>query len=369
MTLIAGFFKDECPILMGDLLLSDCDNSDTEIVFPTIGKISNKHLSNGEHRPTSFCQKVNLLSSKLAIAWAGTKSYAKNFMQEVMSANLHSNPSRDALHDVFNRRGYQGKISIIGMYRDGKEMCLFDFDARSIDPPVPDFRWFKAVGSGYDTLLNVAPNLKNSVITSGQPNKLEKGISIAIHLMTELLSREIQTALPLHNLFGAGYEIVHPLRNSLAKFCGLTYLFWRAEEENQRIWRLLPFPFLASSYSYYRDILVIRSVRVSSNTGTNSCKIDSDELHVIAPTHRDVRNDELINYMPSSLNSKWMCNVFLWKNYRGEMGAFATFGHYVTQSPPVIWTNEFKSNEGIDINMQFVQSSIHKIALSFKGDR
>ena len=369
MTLIAGFFKDECPILMGDLLVSAPDNSDTEIVFPTIGKISNKHLSNGKYRPTRLCQKVNLLSPKLAIAWAGTKIYAGCFMREIIAANLHNNPTRDSLREVFNRIGGQGRIFIIGVYRNGKEMCIFDFNARPIDPPVPGFGWFKAEGSGYGTLLGVVSNLGSSVITSGQPNKLDSGISTAVLISTELISQEIQTALPLQNLFGAGYEILHPLGSDLVKFCDLTYLFWRAEEEAQGIWRILPFPFLASKYTYHGDILVIRSVRVSSNIGTVSCKIDSDELHVIKPLYRSVRDEELVGYTPASLNSKQMCNVFLWKNHRGDTGAFATYGHYATQSPPVIWSNEFKSNEGVDINAQFVQSSISKIALHFKGDR
>lgn len=359
MTLIAGFLKDGCPILMGDLLLSARDDSDTEIIFPTIGKISNKHLSNGEYRPISFCQKVNLLSPKLAVAWTGVKLHAENFMREVIATNIHNNPSRDSLRNVFNKIGGQGNISIIGIYRNGKEMCIFDFDAQSIKP-IPGFEWLRVAGSGHQAFSDASCKLE-SAVTSGQLNKLEKGISTAINLSTTLLSKEILTFLSLQNLFGAGYEILHPLGGDLAKFCGLTYLFWEAEEEKQGKWRLLPFPFLASNYSYYEDILVIRSVRVSSTTGINSCKIDSDELHVISPAYRDVRVEELIDYTPTSLNSEWICNVFLWKNCCGERGAFSTFDHYVIQPPPVIWTNEFKNNGGVDINAQFVRDSIFKI--------
>jgi len=370
MTLIAGFFKEECPILMGDLLLSTTDTSDKEIVFPTIGRISNKHFSKREYRPSSFCQKVNLLSPKLAIAWAGEKSYAESFMREVMSANLHNKPTRDSLREVFNRIGGKGKLFIIGIFRNGKEMCLFDFDAWSLDPPVPGFGWFKAIGTGYETLLDVVSGLgNNSVITSGQPNKLDRGISIAVHISTALLSQEIQTAMPLQNLFGVGYEILHPFGRDLAKFFDLTYLFWRVEEEAREKWKLLPFPFLASNYSYHGDILVIRTVRVSSNISTNSCKIDSDELHMVTPIYRSVCDGEFVGYAAASLNSKWICNIFLWKNYNDDMGAFATYGHYATESPPVIWSNEFESNEGLEINLQFVKSSISKIALHFKENR
>jgi len=368
MTLIAGFLKNACPILMGDLLLSARDDSDTEIFFPTIGKISNEHLSKGEYRPISFCQKVNLLSPKLAVAWTGTKRHAGNFMRELIADNIHNNPSRYSLRKVFDRIGGPGNISVIGIYRNGKEMCIFDFDVPSVNISISGFEWLKVAGSGSQAFLDVSGNLE-SFVTSGQLNKLEKGISVAVTLSTALLSQEILTLLTLQNLFGAGYEIVHPLGSDLAKFCGLTYLFWKGEEEGRGNWRLLPFPFLASNYSYYKDILVIRCVRFSLGVAVGQCKIDSDELHAFTPAYKSVTPDNLLGYTPATLNSNRVCNVFLCKNCNGQAGAFATYGHYATESPPVIWRNEFGVDEGIDINMQFVQSSISKVASYFKGSK
>ena len=364
MTLITGFFKDGCPILMGDLLLSAQDNPNTEIVLPTIGNISKKHLSKGEYRPTSLCQKINLLSPKLAIAWSGNCIYASDFIQGIIDENLHDKPSRDSLRGIYNRISGHGDLSVISIFRDGKEMCIFDLGAYTVKPPDQGFKWFKAAGSGYKTFLDIVPSLVETRVTSGQPNKLDRGISTAVFLSTELLSQEILASLPLQNLFGAGYEILHPL----AKFCDLTYLFWKAEGEAQERWKLLPFPFLASNYSYHGDILVIRSVRVSSNIHAGSCKIDSDELHVISPIHRSVREEELIDYVPSSLNSKWICNIFLCKDHLGNMGMFATFGHYATQGPPIIWRNEFNNKGGIDINKKFLESSVSKIAVRMAND-
>jgi len=204
---------------------------------------------------------------------------------------------------------------------------------------------------------------------SGNLNKLEKGISTAVHFSTSLLSQEIISQLSLKELFGVGYEIVHPLGANLAKFANLTYVFWTAEEEVSGRWKMLPFPFLTFNYSYNGDILIIRSVRASWIPKNSSCKIDSDELHVISPMHRVLNPDELRDYSPASLNSKWMCNIFLWKNRQGNTGAFATFGNYYNQSPPIIWTNEFTKDEGIDVNVQFVKTSISKIALQAYNDK
>lgn len=367
MTLIAGFFKDECPILMGDLLISDDDKSDKEFVFPTVGRVSKSHLSNGEYSPSKLSQKVILVSPKLAISWAGTMAYATSFIKKIVETNLHINPSYELLSDVYNDIDGQGNISIIGLYRDGKEMRIFDFNSRSVDSPHTGFKYFKAAGTGYGALLDLVPKLEMEV-TSGNLNKLERGIATSITITAALLSTEILTFLSLKNLFGAGYELVHPLRSDLVKFKDFTYVFWKAEEEKQGLWRILPFPFLASNYSYRQDLLIIRSVRISSITGTNSCKLDSDESHVVTPIHRAFNPEELIGYSPVSLNSKWMCNIFLWKNMHGDMGTYASFGHYANQSPPVIWTNEFNKNKGIDINSEFLKSSITKVALQASKD-
>jgi hypothetical protein len=313
MTLIAGFVKDGCPILMGDLLVSDNDKLEKEFVFPTVGKILKSHLSNGEYSPSQFCQKVILITPKLAISWAGTKVFASCFIKEIIRANAHNNPSYELLLDIYNDIDGHGNISIIGLYRNGTEMRIFDFNSWPVDFPHSGFEYFKAAGSGYGTLLDSFTNLRIGDI-SGNANILERGISTSMLLSSSLLSQEILIQLPLQKLFGVGYEVVHPLGTDLSKFMDLTYVFWKAEEEKNEFWRILPFPFLAFKYSYHGDILIIRSVRVSSKTRANTCKIDSDELHVIAPVHRFLNPDEFIGYSPTSLNSKWMCNIFLWKN-------------------------------------------------------
>jgi len=364
MTLIAGFFDGRCPILMGDLLVSDTDKSDKEFVFPTVGKVTKNHLSNGKYSPSQLSQKVTLLSPKLAICCANKKIYASCFIKEIFKANVHENPSQERLFDIYNAIGGQGNLSVIGLYRDGSEMRIFDFESWPVDPPNSEFKYFKAAGSGYGALLDIAPNIKMKV-ASGKPNKLEKGIANSLQLITSLLSKEILEPASLQELFGVGYEIVHPLGSGLSKFKDLTYGFWTVEEEQTRSWRMVPFPFLAFNYSYHGDILVIRSVRISSGKHANSCKIDSDHLHVILPAYRTVDPYELTGYSPTSLNSKWMCNVFLWKNVHDNMGAFFTFGKYDTESPPVIWRNEFGKNEGIDINTGFLKSSMEKIISMF----
>jgi hypothetical protein len=362
MTLIAGFFKDECPILMGDLLVSDDDKSDNEFVFPTVGSVSKRDLSNGEYSPSKLSQKVILVSPKLAICWAGTKIYATAFIKEVIKANLHQTPSYESLDKVYNDIDGYGNISIIGLYRDGTEMRIFDFNSYPVESSDKGFKYFKAAGTGYASLLEITPELEKAV-THGNLNKLEKGITLSMAVTASLLSKEVLTFSSLKNLFGAGYEIVYPLGSDLVKFKDLTYIFWQTEEEKKGSWKLLRYPFLASNYSYHKDFLVIRTVRISSSKKTNSCKLDSDELHFVSPIHKTLNMEELIGYSPNSFNSKFICNIFLWKNLHGEIGAYVGGGFYGSGTPPVIWTDEFKKNKGININNDFLKTSMTKVIL------
>ena len=90
---------------------------------------------------------------------------------------------------------------------------------------------YKSAGSGYGTLLDITEiNDFNLNVTSGKINKLEIGIATAVNIITALLSEELLTQSSIQNLFGAGYELVHPYKSILKKFDDLTYLFWSIEE-------------------------------------------------------------------------------------------------------------------------------------------
>lgn len=362
MTLIAGFFRDGCPILFGDLLVSDKDKIEKVFVFPTVGKISKKDISNGEYSPSHLCQKVIMISPKLAVCWANKKIYASSFINEIISAKAHIKPKYDVLASIYNELCGQGNLSIVGILRNGDETRIFDFECWPVDFPYSGFQYFKAAGSGYATLLNLIPNMGIGS-PSRELTKLDIGISTAIHFSTAFLSQEILTKLPLEKLFGVGYEILHPLGADLTKFSHLTYAFWTAKENQPGEWKIVPFPFLSFNYSYCGETLVIRSVRTSQALKPGACKIDSDELHAISPIHKKMNPDELRNYSPPSLNSQFICNIFLWQNAKGENGAYATYGQYKNQKPPIIWKNEFTRKEGIDINIQFLKESMPKIAM------
>jgi hypothetical protein len=357
MTLIAGFRRNECPILMGDILISNNTESSTMLTFPTVGKISPDSLKNGIYRPSEFNQKVNLLSPHLALAWSGNLLEAKEFMAQIVGAGFHNDPSRERIIEIYNDLAPED-LSIIGLSYDAENITLFEKNSVKVNVHDSSFDWFQAGGTGYKRLLDAIPK-KHSQHVKGSPNKLEYGIYTAISFTTHLLSLELYTGITLYELFGAGYEILHPYRNGLAKFTDLTYYFWNAEERAPGKWNLSS-PFLAMKYSYHKDVLVIRSMSLRDG---DTSKVWNDELCVIKPIYRIVGDEELVGYNPVSLNSRFISNSFFCKNFKGELDVFSDFIRYSEETSPVIWNNEFGLNAGVEISQEFLKEMQTKISL------
>ena len=362
MTIIAGFFQDGCPILFGDLLVSSKDNAEMELFFPTVGKISTSDLLNGELRPSGLCQKIILVSPKLVIAWSGTKFYAKCFIEDIVKANCHEHPTRDLLTNIYNYKdGYGDDTSFICMYKNGVEMGIFGLDSLPVYCQNEQFSYFSAAGTGYVKLSDIVSDMKIEA-ESGEPNKLERAIASSMVFSTSLLSQEIVNPLSLKQLFGVGYEVAHPLKSELAKFRDVTYNFWYAEESRLGSWDIFPTLFLSFKYSYIGDILIIRSIKLTQGSNDLTYNIERDGFRAIPPVHRKLNPEELLNYSPQTMNSKWMCNVFIWRNLKGKMGFKAGFSHYSTVSPPIVWMNEFKDGPHVSIDLTFLESSLRQIA-------
>ncbi|GEM_PF-4533345 len=366
MTLIAGFKKEKCTVLFGDILLSS-PSPNPELILPTVGKISKKDISSVKYKPSSLCQKINLLGHQLAIAFSGDAFDAHFLLNAIIKDKLHEKisryPTRDvcnAIMELYEAINNHKKLSIIGMCKDGKQTAIFGRQFRSIEKKFdPSFDFFAVAGSGFDKFSEfVLPNLPS--VPPGANDDMYV-ILLALGFTTTLLAEELHTRDTLQNLFGAGYEIIHPLGRGFAKLDTVTYLFWRAVETKKNRW-ILRFPFLACNYSYYNDILIIRSVRMSS---AKLGRIESDELHDVHPLYKTSKPEDLLDYTPKSLNTNYMCNTFAWQNYFGRAG-YLSFVTHSKKKSPVVWKNEFRKDGSVEIEDEFLKDCIVKIKAKSK---
>src|SRR5262249_5218892 len=86
MTMIARIIRDRVPIYLGDLLLSGEGNGNRDLDIPAIAKI-NARLPGGTSRSViGLTQKLNLISDRLVVAWAGNVLQARLLIREISEA-------------------------------------------------------------------------------------------------------------------------------------------------------------------------------------------------------------------------------------------------------------------------------------------
>lgn len=351
MTLIASIQIDGCPILLGDLLLSGPAIDTNKFSFPTKTALDIPPRVSGKLEPDGLCQKANLLSPKLAIAWSGNKDEAVSFFSQVIGAGIQNDPSKEKIYEIYADLDNPDELSVIGMLKNSSATETFGINAERLSFPNPLAQNVIVEGSGKKGLVDLL-NRSDGVLSSGTSSKLELAIGKTIGIISGLFSSEIATSETLQECYGAGYEIIYPLGDHLEKFSDLTYVLWKINVKNGSIIGDVA-PFFAMKYSYFDDLLTIRSVHIADN------KLVDDALHIIQPIFSNQHIEDFSKLSPSSLNSKYICSIFE-TNLNGKPYCYSQIGRFVTVQRPIIFYDNNRSDFGIDVDQRFYRDSINK---------
>lgn len=240
MTLIASFSIQQHPVLIGDLMLSRQfdDLNYKPFPIPTHDDV-NRLIPNATGRLIAgLVQKVNLLSPRLAVAWSGREDLAREIMitlkKEVEDPNF-----RWANLDTFLDRlpKQNAKLSLIGLFLDdradegGEGFKIFSFGWNSDEgrlsrkenwPLVQDCR---AAGTGTSAFGKIAEGLQAIREPSREINPLEKAVSIAMSLSSQLMGKQMRTSAGLDEFYGGGFEIATILNGEIRKVDEISYHF------------------------------------------------------------------------------------------------------------------------------------------------
>jgi hypothetical protein len=349
MTLISTFQINNCPILVGDLLISEESDKNNLLNTPTKSNLLLSDTKMRIFRPVGLRQKVNLLSPDLAIAWSGNMDEAVSFYNQVIGSGICKKPSRELLVEIYHDLDNPSELSLIGMLKNESGIQSFWINAEKHSTPHPQIQNIVCAGSGQEGFLSYINNIDFNV-SSGTPNNLTIAISHVIGIISALFASEIETSVTLKNLYGAGYEIVHPFGDHLTKFSDITYIFWHIDIQKDQVITEMA-PRLAMKYSYYGDILAIRSAHISEN------KILHEDLHIINPIYSSKMKGQLIK--PASLNSNYICSVFE-TNLNEHVQCFTQVSRVSEKTRPIIFNDNEQGLNDIDINEDFYKSCINK---------
>jgi hypothetical protein len=349
MTLISTITICDCPILFGDLLLSEESDKNNILNTPTKSEILLTDTNRRIFRPVGLRQKVNLLSPNLAIAWAGNMDEAVSFYSQVLGSGLQKNPSREMLLEIYRELDEPNDLSLIGLLRTESGRQSFWFNAENLVISNPQVQNLVCAGSGKEDFVSYINHMDFN-LSSGNATRLSIAVSQIIGITSALLSSEVETSATLQNLYGAGYEIVHPLEDHFEKFSDLTYIFWHIGiQKNQTITEIVPY--LVMKYSYYDDVLFIRSIHLAGN------KILHEDLHIINPIFPPKYNKQ--NFTLDSLNSTYLCSVFE-TNLNGQVQCYTQVSRVSEKTRPIIFHESEQGLTDVDINEDFVNSCIKK---------
>lgn len=310
MTVVVSLRSNETgyPIMMGDLLLS-VNDFPTNVTVPTKNSSLTLPAGSGEV-PFALRQKLSIISDDFVIGWAGNASSAGRLVKDLREQNQNEHFTFESLKNYWQSALNLSNVAFTGFIKEGERFQSFAVNCK---PVSNSFGEMCLLGSGAESVEKYIQALSSKSPTSAG-NPLTQTVLTTLSLSGSLLSSEIRTGFSLQKLFGAGYEIATVVEGQFTKVADITYLFWNAWTNGDRV--QFQFPNRSLKISYCADILVIR-VDIITHLGGEDLSFDTRQFFV-SPVDRYVDSDEVNGIQPHSMNSMFVCNYFAFRDQRGK---------------------------------------------------
>ncbi len=313
MTVIAAFLLGGFPIVIGDMLISGPELTDTQVGIPTVDdEITDVFPAGSGYSIVGMQQKVFILSEDLAVAWAGNLVAAKTLITE-LSSLARAGPITVASINSFARNDAPAicgdlNASLVGAFSDSDGIRLFGYNAQNI--AVPGFQDVMIAGTGADAVTKLLSDLPPSLeVIRGTTHALSEAVCKTLILTGVLLSLEIGNRESLRTFYGGGYELASRIGHRFSKIDDVTYVFWYAEIRSDGVRLNLPHTYL--KFAYKDDALLIRSFHTKPEPGTGRRILD-DRLHIypnfLSPTRQWSISDR------PTMNSRFVCSYIVVDN-------------------------------------------------------
>jgi hypothetical protein len=225
MTLIAALHPNECPVLLGDLLISADRPKDgafqisRPVGLPTVGFVLPAD-HNRTHEIVATRQKLCIVTDNIMIGWSGPYPVAERI---VLAMRDHFTPgpvTNEAVAAFFTTCEYddlfRSRLKLVGIAISDTRAERFGFNVRPINLPCFGPRCYVA-GQGAPSLIALGHGLERVVPPSPEHHR---SVALAQTLLAtgmligdELLTRQ---SIDVHR-FGGFYEIVLPSDGGVRK--------------------------------------------------------------------------------------------------------------------------------------------------------
>lgn len=332
MTLIAAFFIDEIPVLVGDVLISRISGEEnSNQPAPTI-PLATVQDSYEVFEPgwgceiTGVCQKINIISENLVIAWAGVHAAANIVISELKRRSLVEKLNRNEIQTFFeminsdiNDWMASLEVAFIGYVVDQEGIHFFDYAFNGIEHTrieSPRYGSVTAYGTGASDLAEIILQSQRRVSeATDNLSAIDNAIIESLTICGFLFCYEMATSRTFYHFYGGAYEISIYIENRFDKLNDVTYLFWLLKDKGEEnLVRLHPKGFKIS----YSDKVAFVSafelhdigwLNLNEQVDSIQFELIDEKIYPILPIGESVQEDKGLKI--GGLNSKINCSYIL----------------------------------------------------------
>lgn len=340
MTLIAAFYINNHPVLIGDVLIS-CPDPSERINIPTNETLKESAPENLYFGIRTLRQKVNVLSSNLMIAWCGDMCAAHTILKEIKDRNDKKKFTQKSLKSFFESDEaieWMGNIEVgfIGYIIDdhGIKQFHYSFNEAEINQKtIPPYGNTLIAGSGSNDLIH----LLEEIVQPRKPSipkknsEFDEAVIESLSICGALLATDFKNILLG---YGGSFEIATLSKKGMfEKLNNLTYFQWsvsNCESSNPKL------DLVGKAYKqiYINDLLVVFTLSMSkkpkplNRDGVPSYiytefPIDEYKDYRITPCYKYFSQKEIesmVSDVPIEITSRFNCN-FLFPIEYNQSGA------------------------------------------------
>jgi hypothetical protein len=281
MTLIARLTRNGTPLYLGDLLISREGKTSERVDIPTVANINAKLPPDITRSVVGMSQKLNLISDRLLVAWAGNMLQARLLTREIAEKVADGIATKwQDIGAIIDRipEGDRNDVSLIGtILNPGIDIQHFHLCAQK---KLVNGIEIVTAGSGADDLIALASQA--GVIQTGTTDNFLWAVKQGLSLAAALVGYESSTGDNILNWWGGAIEIAGIANGRFRKASNILHSIWQAtmtDKDRYEI-RLIP-KFI--KYDYFEDVLLVQTLDVSDPLGVGTGEVNEHALWCYTP--------------------------------------------------------------------------------------
>ena len=318
--------------MLGDLLLSTPDSVQKRVDIPAVEDIN---ILMEEHHTWSIAgltQKINILSDRLTVAFAGDCDQARNALEILGQIADLPDLNMELIIKVLNAIQIQDRneLAIIGILTtpdpNNKYGAVIEYFSVNVEPFFSEqFGKVYIAGSGEDGCVRVLKQFENYLDQNESFDDPYFFADLAaLSIITQFVGLEFNTGANLLQLWGGGFEVASFQNGKIQKIGNILNIFWKLiKDKDSYILRLLP-NFIKNDY--WEDALLTRILKCSINQSGKFVR-DRNALNISLPLMKRAK-DYNFDELPSlSFQHTTLCCYVLFEQENGEIDALSTVRH------------------------------------------